>query len=167
MLRSAFLVLLLSFSVLAQINSKNENAVMLANIKSEYKSLSDIAPIVVNNANKKIYSYTVGWGLQLLEFDEAAGKWKRVIFGIRCGNSLPSVYAEAEKPILAKSSFPIFINVIARREGTRKSFQLTNPKKYKLLFEYAYEPWLTPFNPKLTPEQTFSVESPEFLITLE
>ena len=162
LLRIFILMICIAYTAFAQaMPSVNQNAVTFRSIGSEYEftQLDTINAQVVNNSGQKIYSYNLGWGLQLLLYNEETKQWKKTSFGFRCGNGMPGV-AESEPPILPNELLLLSINTLAVR-GAFYASEITGFVRCKLLFEYAYEPWVRPSDKKLI-SKTFVVESSEF-----
>ena len=97
----SFLTILVLFScnLIALAQSKNTPQVEINNLQLTYKYFNEIAPTIENKSNRKIYSFNVGWGLQLLRFNETTRQWEKGRLGFRCGLTGLNAATESRHPI--------------------------------------------------------------------
>jgi hypothetical protein len=171
MLLRSFIVLLFLFStsIAQQTVAPKDVSVELKNIQDSYEWFSDISPILVNKTARKIYSFNVGWGVQLLRYNEEMRTWEKGRLGFICGLSNLSAIGESSRPIKPNHEETLWVNsymAVSRFESPRVFYVEDGEErqlkgKYKLLFQYAYQLWDHPRR-QSKPKQTFAVESKEF-----
>ena len=168
------LTLLLFVNSVVQVTALTAQApvVEITGVEKRYTNFDDIKPVVINRSSRKIYSYNRGWGLRLLRYNETSREWEKGIFGFVCAtDTIQPAVSESRRPL--KPGAEILLEVNWRRlkgwEGKLEHFKTENGQlrvlngKYKLLFEYAYEPWEFP-TPH--PKKSFAIESIVFELAI-
>jgi len=171
MRRMLGLLVFACFAVYAQESTQSPVPLIWKNIASQYKSLQEIRPSVLNVGKRPIFLSRL-WPdtyAQVQRLSEETNEWEFGEWGIRCGT-------------VAQSSTPIEIPAQGER-NIGVYWQLStddwdNPKyfivlkslekrsltgKYRLVFRYAREPWTLGHHPATI----YSIASPEFIVTNE
>lgn len=161
-----FIILSLATAFLTQ--AKEKEYVSIGTLQPIYKSFDDISVVIENHTKHNIYSYQTGWGLQLLRFNENTKQWEQGRFGLRCATG---ALGSGSTPIKPKTNLSGFANwrVALKWDEENKEtvFRLADDQqrayrgKYKLLFQYAYQPWR---RGETIRGQIYGVASTEFVL---
>ena len=159
------------FALLTQNTTRSaEKAVSWRGIREHYKSFDQIEPVLVNEGSRSIYLNSARWGMaQLKRFNVVTRKWETGEW-LNDRRGMP----DGEIPIEIKPDESRRITIAWESSvnklppnlfvadgggngfGSKRSLQ----GRYKIVIQYALEPWTLAGRPRLT----YVAESTEFYI---
>jgi len=163
-------VILIIIFLITDLIAQTNNVLVFDNIKPIYYSLEDIKPILKNVSNLSAY-LCWGWpfGARLMRYNSASEEWEKSIhdYGY-CGTVSDK---DVAREISSNSSQEINVEVDLTFEKEDHHIYFMSDDmlkkqvngKYKLVIEYALEPWIVSNSPK----EIFSLESVAFKIKIK
>lgn len=142
------------------------------NLQEKYVSFEDVKPILENQSDSSVFLARIYplWSARLLGFNEQTQKWENKLDALR----LCYTVEDALSPIEIRSqdnrnvsinweSTSAFQELLSDRSKSSESNKNSEAifKKYKLILDYALEPWTREQKPK----RIYKTISPEFEVS--
>ena len=158
-------LLVFAVSVLAQ---DEKPKIVWKNLQEKYEKFEDINPMLQNEMDESIFLARIYplWSARLIGFNEQTQKWENRGGAIRICYSVEDALIPIEIKTKESRSVSISWESISDyqnlfTENQNKDQDIKPIKKYKLILDYALEPWTYSQKPK----RTYKTVSPQFEVT--
>jgi hypothetical protein len=145
------------------IHASDSHSLYWVNMQSEYTSLDDLKPLLVNRGNQSIYLSPFWLFAQVERLNESVDQWEPGNFGF-CLNGIRLDIPVELKPGEEKAIRPDSSMVFSHSTGVKmfwvpgKREQRPLEGRYRLVLQYTLVSWVNTFSP----DPVYRAESPEF-----
>lgn len=164
-------IFLLAFALQVSAQEKTPKLVW-KNIQEKYVSFEDIKPILENQSDSSVFLARIYplWSARLVGFNEQTQKWENKLDALRLcytveNASVPIEITSQENRNVSINweTTSIFQELLSNKSKNSKSDKNSEAifKKYKLILDYALEPWTGEQKPK----RIYKTISPEFEVS--